>query len=148
MAALGARLHWHGALSVDYLFDPETRRPAYIDANPRIGETFNATRSGVNIAELLVAVALDRTIAHAVLSQPGVRTHSVVMSLMGAAQRGESRAQLLAECCRALMHEAPYTRSDDEITRPGDDLPSLVPAAYLLMHMILVPRIASRIVTR
>src|SRR5262249_26028953 len=35
LAGLGAHLGWHGALLLDYIHDPATGQPAYIDASPR-----------------------------------------------------------------------------------------------------------------
>ena len=54
----GQALQWHGPLTLDYLFDQETGRPTYIEANPRLVEPMNATLSGVNLADLTVRVAL------------------------------------------------------------------------------------------
>jgi hypothetical protein len=148
LATLGARLNWHGALMLDYLFDPATGQPAYIDANPRIGETLNATLSGLNLAELLVQVSLGRTVAPPPPSRPGVRTHSVVTGLLGAAQRGQGRRHLLAELWRAWTRQGVYAGSRDELTRPREDPLSLVPAAFLSLRLLGNPRAAGRIVAR
>ena len=48
---------------LDYLYDMANGRPAYIDANPRIGETVNATLSGLNLCELLVQVSRGGAVA-------------------------------------------------------------------------------------
>src|SRR5262249_26049297 len=53
---LGRHLAWHGALMLDYFYDPDAG-PAYVDSNPRIGETVNAVKSGVNLCEALVRVS-------------------------------------------------------------------------------------------
>ena len=55
MAALGAFLDWHGALSADVILGPDG--PRFIDINPRLVEPVNALASGVDLAGALVEVA-------------------------------------------------------------------------------------------
>jgi predicted ATP-grasp superfamily ATP-dependent carboligase len=148
LATLGAHLGWHGALAVDYLTDPEGRRPAYVDANPRLGEVFNATLSGVNLADLLVRVSLGQTVPTIPPGRAGVRTHTVLMTLLAAAQEGQSRGRLLAELARAISGRGLYAGSQDEITRPAEDPLSLLPVAFVAGQLLLNPRAAWRIVRR
>jgi predicted ATP-grasp superfamily ATP-dependent carboligase len=148
LTALGAHLEWHGALCIDFIHDPETGRASYIDANPRPGETLNATQSGLNLAELLVHVSLDREIPLPPTPRSGVRTHTIVMSLMALAFEGASRRRLLIELRRAWAHHAPYDASQDEITRPREDPRSLIPAVYLTLCLLVNPSAARRIVAR
>jgi hypothetical protein len=148
LARLGARLNWHGALMLDYLYDPARSQPTYIDSSPRIGETFNATRSGVNLCDLLVRVSLGEDVDSPPSTRPGVQTHSVMMSLVAlAAQRGK-RGHLLAELARAWAGRGVYAHGEDELTRPRDDPPSLLPAAFVTGQLLLNPRAAERIVRR
>ncbi len=148
LAAIGAHLDWHGGLCMDYLHDPETGRLSYIDANPRPGETLNATLSGLNLSQRLVQVSLDQDVPPPPTPRPGVRTHTVVMGLMAVAYEGAPRRRLLAELRRAWAHRAPYDASQDEITRPREDPPSLIPAVYLTLRLLLNPSAAQRIVDR
>jgi predicted ATP-grasp superfamily ATP-dependent carboligase len=148
LAALGTHLGWHGGLCLDYIHDPKTGRVAYIDANPRPGETWNGTLSGLNLIELLVQVSLNRPIPPPRTPQPEVRTHSLVMGLMALAHEGGSRRRLLTELRQAWAHGTPYDSSHDEITRLRDDLPSLLPALYLTARLLLNPSAARRIVAR
>ena len=147
LAALGAHLNWHGGLCMDYIHDPETGSPSYIDANPRPGETLNATLSGLNLSQLLVQVSLGQEVSPPETPRPGVRTHTVVMSLMALAHEGAPRRRLLAELLRAWTHHVPYDASQDEITRPCEDPPSVIPAVYLTLRLVLNhPPPAARIV--
>lgn len=59
MRLLGRHLDWHGPLFLEYFYDLAQQRPAYIEANPRIGETVNAMLSGVNLCQLTVDWAAD-----------------------------------------------------------------------------------------
>jgi len=145
---LGGHLDWHGALMLDYFFDDQTQQPAYIDANPRIGETMNATRSGVNLCELLVRISLGETVATPRASRVGVQTHSVLTSLLSAAEQGASRWRLLAELRDALLQRGLYAKSEDELTRPGEDPPSILPALVVTLQLLADPTVASRIVRR
>jgi predicted ATP-grasp superfamily ATP-dependent carboligase len=148
LAALGSHLDWHGGLCMDYLHDPETGQVSYIDANPRPGETLNATLSGLNLSERLVQVSLEQDVPTPPLPRSGVRTHTYVMGLMALAHDGASRRRLLAELRRAWAQQAPYDASQDEITRPRQDPPSLIPAIYLTLRLLLNPSASRRIVAR
>jgi hypothetical protein len=145
---LGASLRWHGALMLDYLYDSERGQPAYIDANPRIGETFNAARSGVNLCALLVQVALGRAELARPCGRRGILTHSLLTSLLAAAQGGATRCTLLAELGRACLGQGLYVGSEDELTRPRDDPLSLLPAAFLTLQLLVRPRAAGQIVAQ
>jgi len=70
------------------------------------------------------------------------------MGLMALAYEGAPRRRLLAELRRARAHRAPYDASQDEITRPREDPPSLIPAVYLTLRLLLNPSAARRIVDR
>ena len=56
--------------------------------------------------------------------------------------KSESRAELW----RAWTHQHLYAGSQDELTRPRDDLPSLIPAAWLAGRVLVNPQVASRMV--
>ena len=70
------------------------------------------------------------------------------MSLMALDYEGAPRRRLLAELRRAWAHHAPYDGSQDEITRPLEDPPSLIPAVYLTLRLLLNPSFARRTVAR
>lgn len=162
---LGAALNWHGDLMIDYLHDPVTG-PSYIDANPRIGETFNAVQSGTNLAAKLIEVALGRGTAdvprrcgtgaqiapslsaphlRATTSKVGVRTHSLVMRLLASALQIKTRSALLDELRQAWKRIGIYENSSDEITRPKDDPRSLIPALFVACRLLRKPAAAQRI---
>ena len=146
VAALGGFLNWHGAMTLDYLWDGEVDQHAYIDANPRIGETFNATLSGVNLCAALIRVALDEQVALMKRGREGIRTHSALMTLLAGAQRGDSRRALVRELCSSWIGEGLYAGSADELTRPGEDFPSIIPALWAAGRVLLRPRAANRLI--
>ncbi len=145
---IGTHLHWHGALMLDYLIDPATGAVAYLEANPRIGETMNATLSGVNLCELLIDVALNRTPTFSSTPRLGTKTHSLMMGLMALGQLGASRAALVAELWRAATGRDVYAGGEDELTRIAADWPSALPAAYLTLQLLIQPGAAKRIIAK
>jgi hypothetical protein len=146
VAKLGGCLGWHGALMLDYLFDETAGRPAYIDANPRIGETMNATLSGLNLCDLLVQVSLGQSPPAPPAPWPGVQTHAITMSLLAKAEAGARRRQLLGELAQAWSRKGVYAASEDELTRPHEDGLSVLPAAFVALRLLAQPRAAKQMV--
>jgi predicted ATP-grasp superfamily ATP-dependent carboligase len=142
---LGRHLAWHGALMLDYFYDPDAGL-AYVESNPRIGETVNAFKSGVNLCEALVRVSRGEEVERYPDARVGVRTHSLMMNLMALAQQTRSRPRLLAELKRAWSARDEYESSEEELTPFGDDRRSLIPAAYLAAKLLLAPASADRVI--
>ena len=142
---LGSHLSWHGALMLDYFYDASTG-PAYVDSNPRIGETMNATLSGVNLCEAVVRVSRGEPVERYPAARSGVRTHSLIMSLLALAHQTQSRRALLSELQNARAGRGEYADSEEDLTRFRDDRRSLIPAAYLAGKLLLNPRAADRVV--
>ena len=146
VAALGAYLNWHGALSVEYFFDTATGQPEYYECNPRIGETFNAFLSGVNLPQALVQVSMNRHVERLPDSRPGIRTHSGFMAVMDRAVKGGGRRQLLSTMREIRRHEGVFSGAQDELTRPREDWLSAIPAAWLVARLLVRPAVARDIV--
>jgi predicted ATP-grasp superfamily ATP-dependent carboligase len=148
VSRLGAHLHWHGAMHLEYFCDPQTNQPSYIEANPRIGETMNSTLAGLNLCELLVKVSLGESLPRGQMSNPGVRTHSLLMSLMALAERGENRRAIWRELGEARHHRGIYEKSEDELTRPREDAWCLLPAIEVVAQLLLSPGSVTRTIRR
>lgn len=145
---IGKRLKWHGSLMLDYIYDEDTATPYYIEANPRPGETMNATLSGFNIAEKLAELSLNRSSKDSVVLKYGVKTHSLAASLLGIASRGGSRKSLLAEIAKAAFKKDTYRKSYEELTRLKDDAYSIVPLVVIIFRLLVHPGSANRISTK
>lgn len=145
---LGKHLQWHGAMFVDYFYDYATARPEYIECNPRVGETVNAWLSGVNICEQLVRVSMGEHVEPLALGEPGLRSQSFYMILMTLAKDGAGRLRLAREWLDMLRGNGLYENSTDELTRPRDDLPSILPLVWISMQLMAWPGIARRIVAK
>jgi predicted ATP-grasp superfamily ATP-dependent carboligase len=146
VARLGAHLCWHGAMHVEYFHDDATDRPTYIETNPRIGETFNATLSGTNLCELLVNVSLGDAPTSQLPSRIDVKTHSLMTSLLAAGERGDSRHSLLAEMARVWRGRGIYQNSEDELTRPREDYLSLLPLMFVAGRLLVRPASANKMI--
>jgi len=118
IARLGAVLNWHGALSADVILGAEG--PQFIDINPRLVEPVNAHLSGVDLTGALVEVARSgaaRPRPAGSRGRPGVRTHQLLLAVLGAAREG-GRLAVARELRDAALHRGYYRHSLEELT-PG-----------------------------
>ena len=147
LSILGERLRWHGALALDYLFEPASGQPCYIEANPRLVEPMNAALSGVNLADILVRLSLGETFAGKPiqLGHPGVRTHSLLATLLGTAARERSRRAVIGEASRMIGRQGAYQNSREDLTPLGTDPLSAVPLAVVGVQLLVDPARAAGI---
>ena len=140
---IGGRLGWHGALALDYFYDDDSGAPAYIDANPRLVEPMNASLSGLSLSELMVRVSLGERPAPAANALSGLRTHMPLTALLGVAERGGSRRDVLRELQAAARRRGDYAGSEEELFRVRADPPSLAPMLLVLARLLASPRRAN-----
>jgi hypothetical protein len=149
LVTLGQALQWHGPLALDYLFDEATGTPCYIECNPRLVEPMNATLSGINLADLTVRVALgeERASADPRRGQPGMRSHSLMAILLGEADHGASRWELLQTLGEDLRGRGIFAESREDLTPICLDPPSLIPLGVVTGQLLLNPHAAHYIAT-
>jgi biotin carboxylase len=137
LAVLGRELGWHGALSADAILGDGG--PCYIDINPRLVEPGNAWRAGVD----LVTPMLDLAGGTAPPPQPGgrpdVRTHQLLIALLGAAQRTGRRRDVAAELLAAARRAGDYAGSTEELTPVRGDPRAAVPAGLAAAATLIRP---------
>src|SRR5690348_4969358 len=136
MARLGAALTWHGALSADVIDGAEG--PVFIDINPRLVEPANALASGVDLTGALVQVALTGTSRPQPDGTPGVRTHQLLLAVLGTAQRGRRR-DVARELADAALRRGSYRDSREELTPVRGDLLAPVPVAVAALATLAWP---------
>jgi biotin carboxylase len=123
--ALARALNWRGPLSMDVILTRDG--PVVIDVNPRLVEPMNAYLSGID----LVAAALDLAQEGHPTRQPagrtGVRSHQLLLAVLGAAQRHESRTAVASELFRALAKRGEYAGSVEELTPISGDPMGAIP---------------------
>ncbi len=149
LVTLGQALQWHGPLALDYLFDDATGNPTYIECNPRLVEPMNATLSGVNLADLTVRVALGEEGASGAprSGQPGIRSHSLMALLLGVADHGASRREVLHTIGENMRSRGIFAQSREDLTPLRSDPLSLIPLSVVTGQLLLRPRAAHHIAT-
>ncbi len=145
---VGLHLAWHGAICLEYFYDPAGRGVQFIECNPRLAQASNAWLSGVNLGEQLVQVSLGRKVAPLAPGHIGVHSHEGFMILMARALEGAGRGRLLAEIGRAWLRRGMYRDSQDELTRPRDDRLSFLPYLGISLLLLARPRAAQWLITR
>jgi biotin carboxylase len=139
MAALGAFLDWHGALSADVILGPDG--PRFIDINPRLVEPLNALAYGVDLAGALLEVARHgsaRSIEPQPAAAPGARTHQLLLAVLGAAQQG-GRRDVARELTRAVLHRGEYRGSREELTPGRGDPLAPLPVTVTALATLIRP---------
>ena len=145
LEAIGEKLAWHGALSIDYLMPERDPTPRLIDCNPRLVEPMSAWLAGTDLVGLLLLVSWGETPAPRPESRTGVRTHLAMQALLGVASRGGSRRDLLRECFRLARGRKPYDGSQEEMTPVGTDWLSAVPLGLTAGLLLARPSAASKL---
>ena len=142
---LGTHLQWHGPIVLDYFYDTSTGQPQYIEANPRIGEAFNAQASGVNLCETVVQVSLGRHVDELPQGKLGVHTHNGFVVLLADAYNGANRRQLFHRLWQSWFRKGPYNSCESEMTRPREDWGSLIPATAVSLRLLAFPHSARKL---
>ena len=137
VGALGRRLGWHGALSADAILTGAG--PRYIDLNPRLVEPANARRAGVDLVTPLLELASGAAPRPQPPGRAGVRTHPLLLAMLGAAQRTRRRRPVLAEVLAAALRTGDYRGSAEELTPIRGDLRSAAPLALALTALLVQP---------
>jgi predicted ATP-grasp superfamily ATP-dependent carboligase len=142
---LGDHLQWHGPLVLEYFYDHASGKPEYIEANPRIGESFNALLSGVNVCEIVTRISLGETVETLTIGKSGARSHNGFILLIADAYNGANRRQLLKRLWDGWTGRGIYANFESEMTRPREDLGSLIPATVVTLGLLANPRSAIRL---
>lgn len=146
MKRLGSTLHWHGPITVDYLYD-ERSGPQYIEVNPRLVEPMNGVFAGVNMAALAVELSLHGVLALQNDSKAGVLSSSLLATLLGAADRSRSRAQVTKTILEAVTRSGVFQNSREDLT-PLFDFPSLIPLSVVFFQLLARPSSAQKIASK
>jgi predicted ATP-grasp superfamily ATP-dependent carboligase len=142
VAAIGKRLGWHGALSVDFMSTGDDNH-FFIDCNPRLVEPMSACSAGLDLVDVLLRVSRGETPAPLAESRESVRTHLALQALLGCANRGGSRGDIFRECVRLVAGRAPYAGSIEELTPARQDWISAIPLAIAALALLANPEVAA-----
>ncbi|SNT62918.1 ATP-grasp domain-containing protein [Tardiphaga sp. OK246] len=139
LAAIGRHLAWHGALSIDFIMPDDDSGPFYIDCNPRLVEPMAACLAGVDLVDLLLRVSLGETPDVAPTTREGVVTHQAMQVLLGSAQRGGDRRDLLCICRDIWCRRGDYAGSTEELTPVRIDWLSVAPLMITALLLLVSP---------
>jgi predicted ATP-grasp superfamily ATP-dependent carboligase len=141
---IGHALHWHGALSFDYISDAASKTPYFIDANPRLVEPMNAWLSGVDLPGALLQVSLGQTPAVQSDGRAGVLTRLGLMGLLDAARQRHRRRDVLLEMLRLASGAGRYRGTREELVPLWTDPYVAIPLAVVIMRLLHSPETAAR----
>jgi biotin carboxylase len=139
LSRLGEALDWHGALSVDAIVADD--QPYVIDVNPRLVEPGNALAAGTDMVGALLAVALGESTVATAPSGEGVRTHQLLMAVLGVAQRAGTRRRVLGEVWRGIRHRGVYAHSQEELLPWRGDWRTVVLPMAVVLATLVRPRL-------
>lgn len=148
LARIGARLRWHGALSVDYILRQPDGVPLYIDCNPRLVEPLSGVLAGIDLMDILVRVSAGENVPEQPPGRTGVHSHLAMQLLLGLALRGATRREILRECCQLWTGSGRSAGSREELTPVGLDRPSLVPLLFTAVMLLASPGFAQGLATK
>ncbi len=135
---LGDATQWHGALSVDAIVADGCA--FIIDVNPRLVEPANAYAAGTDLVAALLGVAVGTVAQPEGPSHQGVRTHQLLLSILGAAQRNGRRRDVASEIVEAMSHRGVYRDSTEELLPMAHDWRTIVPTLAATMATLIQPR--------
>jgi len=138
MEVLGGGLGWHGALSADVIV--ETGGPVFIDINPRLVEPNNAWYAGADLVGAMLDLARGAPPGAPGPGRPDVRTHQLLLAVLGNAQQGRGRQGVWIELVAAGRHTGPYAGSREELTPMDHDPLSVVPLVIASVATLCRPR--------
>jgi hypothetical protein len=148
LARIGARLRWHGSLSVDYILRQPDGVPAYIDCNPRLVEPMSGVLAGIDLMDILVRVSTGEKVPEQPPGRTGVHSHLAMQLLLGLALRGATRREILRECWHLWMGRGRSAGSREELTPVGLDGASLVPLLLTAVVLLASPGYAHRLAAK
>jgi len=137
LAKLVAGLDWHGAIALDAILGADG--PLYIDVNPRLVEPRNAYLAGVDLVATMLALAVGEPPTAEPVGRAGVRSHQLLLSILGAAQAAAPRRSVAAELFQALRHGGSYVASVEELTPIRDDPRTAIPVALAAATTLIWP---------
>jgi hypothetical protein len=141
-ARVGARLRWHGGLTLDYFHTDG--QPQFIECNPRTVEPGNAAHAGVDLPRLTIALSQGGPLPdRPVVGRPGVRTRGALALAVGAAEQRQRRAAVLGVLRDCALRRGEAGRAAEVLTPVVHDPPSALPLIVAAAGLLASPRSAA-----
>jgi predicted ATP-grasp superfamily ATP-dependent carboligase len=141
---IGHALHWHGALSFDYIRDAASQIPSFIDANPRLVEPMNAWLSGVDLPGALLQVSLGEKPKIQAAGRAGVVTRLGLMGLLDAARQRHRRRDVALEVLKLATSTGRYRGTHEELLPLWTDPWVVIPLAVVITRLLRAPDSTAR----
>jgi hypothetical protein len=111
------------------------------EPHPRLAEPVNAAWAGVDLVTPLLDLATGQRPRLQGTGLPGVRTHQVLLAVLGAAQHGRhgGRRRVTTELVRAALRRRDYRGSAEELTPLRSDPLSAIPVAIAAASSLVRP---------
>lgn len=140
---LGAYIHWHGGLTLDFIEQEGT--PRYLECNARMVEPGNAAQAGVNFPELLLGLVSGESPKKLLIGRPGVKTHSTMGLLLGTAEKTKSRKAVWRLFLQSLRGKGIFEDSTEVLTPWKRDPRSIIPLLTVLLRLLIRPEKAAEL---
>ena len=141
LATLVAALGWHGPIALDAILTRDG--PVYIDVNPRLVEPRNAWLAGIDLVALMLALGDGDHPPPVAPGRPGVRSHQLLLAILGAARATRGRRAVVRELVQAARGTGDYAGSVEELTPIRGDLLAAAPIALVAAATLAWPRAGS-----
>lgn len=135
---LVAHLGWHGGLSLDAILSEDG--PMVIDVNPRLVEPANGLLAGVDLVDAMMSLDSNGPPRAQPPSRPGVRSHLLLLAVLGAARGLHPRRRVASELAMALTRRGAYASGVEELTPLRDGAISTLPVAVAASCALVWPR--------
>ncbi len=131
-------LRWHGPISLDAILT--ATGPVYIDVNPRLVEPGNALAAGVDLVAAMVALARGEHPPPGRPGPSGVRSHQLLLAVLGAAAERHGRLAVCRELADCLLRRDGYRASVEELTPVRRDPLGALPVAVAAATTLIRPQ--------
>jgi hypothetical protein len=98
--------------------------------------------AGSDLLDLLLRVSIGETPEPLRDGREGVLTHQAMQGLLGSAQRGGTRGEVLSELVELTLHRGVYAGSTEELTPMRLDIFSAVPLAITALALLVSPKLS------
>lgn len=137
LVEFGQRLGWHAAVSFDVILTKSG--PKFIDVNPRLVEPMNALFAGMDLVSGMLQLSREEPASVVARGRTGIRTHQILLALLGAARDGRGRAGVLSELWAGITKRGQYQGSAEELTPLRGDVLAPAPVVYSVARLLASP---------
>jgi hypothetical protein len=99
----------------------------------------NAYLAGVDLVDAMLSLAAHRTVTPQPAGRLGIRSHQLLLAILGAAQQQASRYAVAKELFSALRKTGLYVGSVEELTPIHGDLISVLPTLAAVLATLAWP---------